>query len=234
LIFASLFAVGCVQQYRNIPRVHHNSKHAPYKSNGHWVNTSPSHITVDSLPDDRMHVQPTTQLTKVKSNQSQVTSWPQTKIRKAHDTPSIDSLGLDSVSKYDVDKSLTRGSAGLFVVAAGMNVAFLLTPVYTFMFIGLLIGLGLLVLGYFISKFIENVNDNRIKPKKIRFAADPKRDKLKKAFNISMIVAGSSFTLALITATTGSFSLPFFFFILGMISLWGGLLLGLIYVLMGA
>lgn len=230
-----LLLFGCAQRYNNIPRVHVSPQNKTYRSTGHYVPksakvTQKTHTTSMDTVSSNLVGRSTDNKLAIEESSINYTLQNKTKVKVP-----IDSSGTsDSTTNKEVDKSLIKNSTGLFVVAAGMNAAFLLTPTYNFMFIGLLIGLGLLVLGYFVSKFIGNANDNRILPIKYRSRLGRNRSQLKKAFNICMIISGSSFVLALFTAATGSFSLPFFFFVLGMITLYGGLLVGLIYVIVGA
>ena len=225
ILLSSLLFVSCAQRYSKIPRVHFQKKTNTYSSNGHYVNAareqnkpqlhSTNHAVIDSTKS---------QETKAKT----VKPKPGYRIRKRSTQ-----ITTDSTSNNEVDKNLISGSGALFTIAAGINAALLITPLHNFLFVGLLLGLGVLVLGYFISKFIENTNQNRLRSNRYKLGQPKNRDQLKKAFNISMIVSGVSFALALMTAATGSIALPYTFFILGMITLWVGLLVGIVYLVMG-
>lgn len=236
-IVSCFVLVSCAQRYSNIPRVHHNPKHKTFKSNGHYVKVSPANtISTGQFYSEEEAIDSLKPLT-FSSNKEPIKSVfsriPE-EVKPLQRFLQIDSVpSRDTLQKDEVDKSLIKGSTGLFVVATGMNAAFLLTPAYNFMFIGLLIGLGLLVIGYFISKFIQNTGDNRIFPVKYRAKRRNDRSKLKKAFNLLMIISASSFMLALLTALAGSWDAPIFFFILGLVTLYAGLIVGLIYLLMG-
>lgn len=237
LCFLSLLFASCAQRYGNIPRVHVKAKHKTFRSNGHYVSpskTNPQRAAVENRVvtafqyDEAQKASTEVLLPKGNIIQKRIHNTVRTK-------ETIDSLNQDdSLGRHEIDKSLIKGSTSLLVVATGLNAAILIAPSYSFLFIGLLIGLGLLVIGYFIAKFVENSRNNKVFPVRVRSKAAKDRSQLKKAFNISMIISGSSFALALFTAATGSFALPFFFFILGMVTLYVGLLVGLIYVIAGA
>jgi len=139
----------------------------------------------------------------------------------------------DTLSPYDVDQKLIKGSGTMFAIASGMNAALLITPLYNYLNIVLLLGLALLIIGYFVFKFVENTKQNRIQPIKYRAQSYAKLSQIKKAFNILMIISGSAFSLALMTATLGSFGLPIFFSAIGLIALLGGLIVGLVFLIMG-
>ncbi|MFT5512699.1 MAG: membrane protein YqaA with SNARE-associated domain [Bacteroidia bacterium] len=221
ILLCSLLIASCAQRYSKIPRVHFQKKTNTY-STGHYVNTR--------LQQDEAHLLSanTDVCDSTERQETKATTDKPKRVKKLNTLPPN-----DSTSNYQVDQNLISGSGALFTIATGINAALLIAPLHNFVFVGLLLGLGVLVLGYFISKFIENTNQNRLRPNRYKVGQPKNRDQLKKAFNISMIVSGVSFALALMTAATGSFALPFTFFILGMITLWVGLLIGLVYLVMG-
>jgi hypothetical protein len=234
-LFITMLLLGCTHRYRNIPRVHFSTKKSNAKSQGHYVSSK-------NAQDFRQKNMTTSQVdsidTKLAKTKPQI--LPRIKTKSFQNTHQhalfdIDSLPLsDTVSDYAVDKSLMKNSSVLFAFVAAANAGILLAPLINYLLIGLLIGLGLLVLGYFVSKFIENAKENRIQPYRYKIGGYGNREQLKKAFNITMIASGSAFALALFTTATGSFALPYFFFILGLLMLYAGLLIGLIYLVMGA
>ncbi len=229
----SLLLISCAQRYNNIPRVHVKAKHQSFKSTGHYVSDSKriEQVKISEQPVDTI-----SHFTESSPSNVLLPGKPKFSTHLNHKkyTPSDSLIETDTTTKREVDKSLIKSSTSLLVVTAGFNAGMILAPSYSFLFIGLLVGLGLLVIGYFISKFVVNSNENKVFPIRVRTKRQNNRSQLKKAFNILMIISGSSFAVALFTAATGSFALPFFFLILGMITLYAGLLVGLIYVIAGA
>jgi|GEM_PF-2202563 len=238
LIVTLLF--GCAQRHSHIPRVHKFSHQSnKFVSSGHYVQPRKAR----AMDASAIIVVPKTLNGPSMGNNIDIkrehalTPFEVEKVIKSDPTPAIhiDSvIKADTVSPYEVDKSLIKGSGTMFAIASGMNVALLITPLYNFFNIGLLLGLALLIIGYFVFKFVENTKQNRINPIKLRSKTFAKRNQVKKAFNILMIISGSGFSLALMTAATGSFGLPIFFSAIGLITLWAGLIVGLVYLIMGA
>ena len=231
-VVSSMLVLGCSMRYNNIPRVSNFGSKSNSFQTGHYVKAQ-NHIadTINTL-ENYLH--------KLDASPPFETA-PSKKFATSNTPPVVDKITSgytdttqqsDTTKHYDIDKSLIRGSGTMFAIATGLNAALLITPVYNFLFIGLLLGLALLVIGYFVSKFVENARETRTRPVKLRAKNYSKAGQVKKAFNTLMIISASSFSLALITAATGSFDLPIFFFIVGMIALWGGLLVGLVYLVL--
>lgn len=239
IVLSVTLLFGCAQRHSHIPRVHHFSNmHTKILRSGHYV--QPNQRLAVTTPQPKLG----TELEKVNSSIDLIPTSKLSDVRLELDNLKKplkkpqwrnDSITkADTLSPYDVDQKLIKGSGTMFAIASGMNAALLITPLYNFLNIGLLLGLALLVIGYFVFKFVENTKQNRIQPIKYRAKSYAKRSQVKKAFNILMIISGSAFSLALMTAATGSFGLPIFFSAIGLIALWGGLIVGLVYLIMGA
>ncbi len=141
----------------------------------------------------------------------------------------IETEPVDSITKYHPPKNLQVGAITLFTLFAGSNVVYLIAPSVGFLFIGFLIGVGLLTIGFILSKFISNAKMNRIIPEKIRLKGYRSNSSLRKAFKILMLLSGVFFAIALISLGLFMYELSFVMAVLGLTCLYAGLLVGLIY-----
>ncbi len=238
LVALSVFS-SCKQRYGYIPRSFSTSQTAQSGQHysGHYVQSEKTKA-IQTRTFNPNEAQP---LTRLYSGQSSKLTAPRhtahrfVKPRKfiqekTFNTP-IDST-RDSTNRSSVDPTLSKGSEIIFGVAAIMNVAMLFTPFYNYMFLAILIGLGLLVIGYFLNQLVKNMRKNRVKPLKNKDAADARR-RLKKVVGTLFIVSGSLFMLALVFLGLGFFDASFFFAIFGIIAFYAALLAGFIYLLLG-
>lgn len=235
-LLAVLTFSSCSSRYGYIPRTFQLTKAKPNQTGlkGHYVSKTPSD-TVKQRHFEEL-VNSVDAEPKIHENQQhvKVKTSPKISFNKAFATDTIDSDTVLSAPPQKVDKKLFKESNALFAIATAANLAYLLAAEVSFLAISILIGLGLIILIYAADSVIMDLIDTRSKPLGPVRGFDPRRESIKKGFQVLMLIAGILFTLALLVLALTIFEeIAIVLAVFGAIAFYAGLLTGLTYLITG-
>lgn len=242
IVVAVMFS-ACTTRYGHLTRRvdFSKKKQHPTFHSGHYVRESPANTpepavlateiqkkeTISSVPPAReaIALPPVQHINRHNQNLTP----PDTLVER----PSKDTVMNPPDSKARPDSKLYHGSITAFSIAAATNLALVSTARFNFMALALLLGLGLVVVGYFIGKLVTNMADNNTHPPRGSTPFNASREQLKRVVQIFFLTAVSLFVLSLMVALLQAFELATGLLILGLIAFWAGVLGGITYLLMG-